>query len=63
MRKTNLHAGVNLVDSEVTDAGLQYLPKDVNTLKLKLEGSKITDTGLQHIPQDVKTLVLQPRAN
>ena len=49
--------------SEVTDSGLQYLPKDVKTLKLKLGGSKITDTGLQHIPQDVKTLVLQPRAN
>ena len=46
MRKTSLHAGVDLSFSKITDTGLQHLPKDVMTLKMRLRSSKITASGL-----------------
>ena len=44
MRKLSLHAGVH--KSKVSDSGLQYLPKDVNTLRLKLSDSTLSASGL-----------------
>ena len=47
--------GVDLSDTEITDAGLVYLKEMTKLENLELEGTQITDAGLVHL-QGLTTL-------